>query len=350
MANHAVVIQERKNAQVVENPIPKLRDDYILVKVHAVGLNPTDWKHVDFVSEKGAIVGCDYAGIVEEVGPKVTNGLKKGQRVAGIVHGSNLSNHEDGAFAEHIVARGDLQIEIPENLSFEEAATLGVGVTTVAQALYQSLGLPLPGSGPSTAPFLLVYGGSTATGSLAIQFAKLSGMTVVTTCSPRNFEYVKSLGAEAAYDYNSPTCAKDIKEYTKGELKLVLDCVCEGDSLQICVEAMNADGGVYTGLLGPPQEKINKINDKIVGKSTLAYTAIGEAFTKFGRETPVVPENYKFACDFWQFAKKLLAEGKVKPHRPLINEGGKGLEGVLKGLQYMREGKVSGQKLVYTLV
>ena len=61
-------------------------------------------------------------------------------------------------------------MKIPENLSDEQAATLGVGITTVGQALYQSLGLPLQGRKNHGAT-LLVYGGSTATGSLAIQFA-----------------------------------------------------------------------------------------------------------------------------------------------------------------------------------
>ena len=72
---------------VSDLPVPKIRDEWIIVKVAAVALNPTDWKHIDIVAEKGAIVGCDYAGIVEEVGTAVTNGLKKGDRVAGWTHG-----------------------------------------------------------------------------------------------------------------------------------------------------------------------------------------------------------------------------------------------------------------------
>ena len=122
-------------------------------------------------------------------------------------------NHEDGAFQDYIVAKGDVQIKIPDNLSFEEASTLGVGITTsvqpipsycldhltyphsVGQALYQSLQLPLPNKPSTEKSALLIYGGSTATGSLAIQYAKLSGMTVLVTCSSHNFDYVKSLGA-----------------------------------------------------------------------------------------------------------------------------------------------------------
>jgi NADPH:quinone reductase-like Zn-dependent oxidoreductase len=80
--------------------------------------------------ESGSDTSLDYAGVVEEVGSKVTKPFKKGDRVAGFVHGGNAIHPEDGAFAEYITAKGDLQIKIPENLSFEEASTLGVGITT----------------------------------------------------------------------------------------------------------------------------------------------------------------------------------------------------------------------------
>jgi NADPH:quinone reductase-like Zn-dependent oxidoreductase len=61
-----------------------------LVKIKAVALNPTDWKHVDFLTSNGARIGCDYAGVVEEAGSKVTKGLKKGDRVTGFVHGGRI--------------------------------------------------------------------------------------------------------------------------------------------------------------------------------------------------------------------------------------------------------------------
>lgn len=64
----AIKIQGPKDAKVVEDcSLPKLRSDYILVKTVAVALNPTDWKHIDFMATKNALVGCDYAGIVEKV-------------------------------------------------------------------------------------------------------------------------------------------------------------------------------------------------------------------------------------------------------------------------------------------
>jgi NADPH:quinone reductase-like Zn-dependent oxidoreductase len=64
--------------------------------------------------------------------------------------------------------------KIPDNLTFEETATLGVGITTIGQTLYMTLKLPLPGDKPVDGQaFVLIYGGSSATGTLAIQFAKL---------------------------------------------------------------------------------------------------------------------------------------------------------------------------------
>lgn len=88
MTTKAIVYVEKGKAAIQDVPIPRLRDDYVLVKVNAVGLNPTDWKHVDFgMTDAGSRVGCDYAGIVEAVGPKVEKDFRKGDRISGVVHG-----------------------------------------------------------------------------------------------------------------------------------------------------------------------------------------------------------------------------------------------------------------------
>ncbi len=128
----------RGKAEVQTVPLPKIADDRILVRVTAVGLNPTDWKHLDFMPVFGLRSGCDYSGVVEEVGPKVTKAFKKGDRITGVTHGSNMSNLTDGAFAEYIAVKGDLQIAIPDNVRDEEAATLGVGVSTVVRMLHRA--------------------------------------------------------------------------------------------------------------------------------------------------------------------------------------------------------------------
>lgn len=83
---------------------------------------------------------------------------------------------EDGAFGEYVTAKGDILMKIPDSLSFEEAATMPIGVLTCVQALYQTACLPRPGGGVQDTngkKQILIYGGSTATGMHAIQFAKL---------------------------------------------------------------------------------------------------------------------------------------------------------------------------------
>lgn len=76
---------------VSDLPIPKVRDDHILVKVVAVALNPADFALIRLANERGPLSGCDYAGVVEEVGSAVANGLKPGDRVAGWTHGGGGS-------------------------------------------------------------------------------------------------------------------------------------------------------------------------------------------------------------------------------------------------------------------
>ncbi|KZF20177.1 oxidoreductase-like protein [Xylona heveae TC161] len=341
----AIQIESTGVAKLVQNaPVPTLRDDYILVKTAAVALNPTDWKHIDFLASKGAIVGCDYSGVVEKVGPAVTNSLKPGDKVAGFIHGSNSDNHEDGAFAEHIAAKGDLQIKIPDNLSFEEAATLGVGITTVGQGLYQSLGLPLP-TQPSQTPFpILILGGSTATGTLAIQYAKLSGLQVITTCSPSNFELVRSRGADHVFDYRDSAAPKAIRELTDDKLRYAFDTISSTDTAKFASESLGTGpGGKYSSLM-----PIADFPRKDVSNSgTLAYTAIGETFHKRGKEFPASAKDYEFAVEFWKLAGKLLEQGKMKVHPQTIRSTG--LEGVLEGVDELRQDKVSGTKIVYTL-
>ncbi|KAI0533436.1 chaperonin 10-like protein [Xylaria digitata] len=104
-----VVVVRLKEAAVREVLMLIVRDGWVLVKVKAVALSPTNWKHVEWEgADVGCRVGCDYAGIVGEVGNNVTN-FKKGDRITGWIHGSNRVNHESGSFAEYAIAKAAVQ-------------------------------------------------------------------------------------------------------------------------------------------------------------------------------------------------------------------------------------------------
>lgn len=250
------------------------------------------------------------------------------------------------------MVKGGLGAHVPSHMSDAEAASLGTGIITCGQALYQSLGLPLPSSTADATGdngkgkfWFLVYGASTATGTLAIQYAKLSGAKVVAICSERNFDLVRGLGVEEVFDYHdAEKCADQVRAYTNDELELALDCIAEGESSKICEGSISSKkGGTVSYLLGG----ITHTRSDVQMKKTLGYTIMGEAFEKFGGQSPAKKEDFEHAKMFWELSERLLEQGKIKPHPLKVAEGG--LEGVFDGLEQLRRGKVSGQKLVYRL-
>ncbi|OAL21982.1 hypothetical protein AYO22_07579 [Fonsecaea multimorphosa] len=344
----AVVTKDKDVYVDRARPLPKLRDDYILVKTVAVALNPTDWKHAAFgLAADGGLLGCDFSGVVEEVGPKVTKHYSKGDRIAGVAHGGNYVQPEDGAFAEYVVAKGDVQLKIPDSLGFAEAATMPLGITTVMQGLYQkALKLNWPTDPVKEKTFILIYGGSSATGALGIQFAKLSGYTVITTCSPRNFSYVQSLGAAHAFDYNDAASPSKIRDLTSNTLRLAWDTISEKGSPQFCADSLSTEsgggggGGKYGSILDAKCPR-----DDVESTRTLMYTIFGEPFSFGKTQIPAVPEDFEYTKKFLAMVEGLLKDGKLRPHKEKVGKGG--LEGVIKGMEDQKNGKVSGEKLVY---
>lgn len=346
----AVKSQEGHTAAVVDAPIPRLRSDYILVKTKAVALNPADWKHIDSLAHPGTTLGCDIAGVVEEVGGEVTKNFKKGDRVAGFVHGGNNFEPEDGAFGEWAVIKGDIAMHIPDSMSFEEAATLPVAIITCGQGLYQTMGLPWPDKPLKEKRSILIYGGSAGVGMAAIQYAKLSGFEVITTCSPKNYDLVKLLGASKAYNYKSPSCADDIRRDTNNKLFYAFDCISEGTSPSICASALSTENtpegeppayGAILVVQDFPRQDVKQT-------FSLGYTATGEAFAfRGGVEFKKNPADFEFAKRWNAFNETLLVQKKIKPHQLSLRDGG--IEKVLNGVDYVRMGKVSGEKVVYTI-
>ncbi|KAH6606914.1 hypothetical protein Trco_006067 [Trichoderma cornu-damae] len=345
----ALVKRGPANAVIEEVPTPKLRDGHVLVKTKAVSINPTDWKSIyDGNPETvGVRLGCDFAGEVVAVGPGVTN-FKVGDRIAGFNPGANVLQHEDGSYAEYSITQADIQFHNP--FSHEEGASLGISIFTVGQGLYQSLKLNLPSDPLPTPVPILIYGGSTAAGIMGIQFAKLSGYKVITTASPHNFDYLKSLGADAVFDYQSATVVDDIIAAAGGELTLAWDCISEGDSPRICASSLSDKGGKLGTLLPVDAATVHAINPNVDAPVlTVGYTIFGRPFNRWGAYTEGRPEDHEFAKKWRDLSEQLFREGKAKPSKIEVNRGGSGLEGVLVGLEEMRQGKVSGRKLIYSV-
>jgi len=167
------VVSAGKVAVVNDAPLPSLKDGDILVKIACVAINPGDGKSLAMSPTPGALVGSDFAGTVFSLGNSNIGTLKVGDGVCGCLFGNNPFRVDNGAFAEYVAVPAGLVFRIPEGMGFEEAATLGTALATSGLALYHVLKLPLPSQPASKPAFALVYGGGTATGTIAIQLLKL---------------------------------------------------------------------------------------------------------------------------------------------------------------------------------
>ena len=174
--------------------------------------------------------------------------LKIGDRVAGGADGMEPLRPQSGAFAEYVSVDGGMTLEMPDDMSFEVGAGMALRIATSAMALFHSLQLPSSLlEKPTEEHFdVLVYGGATSTGTMAIQLLKRCGLRVITTCSPRNFDLVRSYGADTCFDYRSPTCGADIRAFTNNSLEYALDCITEESTMKICYQALGRCGGKCT--------------------------------------------------------------------------------------------------------
>jgi NADPH:quinone reductase-like Zn-dependent oxidoreductase len=194
--------------------------DEVVVRARAVAVNPIDgipgfgYRVILPWLTFPAVIGCDVAGEVVEVGSGVTR-LRPGDRVVGHAAGGerNRNRAAEGAFQLYVVLMQHMVTPLPDGLSFEQAAVLPLAMSTAASGMFQQdqLALPLPtNDSRDRDETVLVWGGSTSVGSNAIQLARGAGYRVVATASPRNFDYLRSLGAAAAVDYHSRSATDEV--------------------------------------------------------------------------------------------------------------------------------------------
>ncbi|KAJ5142439.1 uncharacterized protein N7515_001226 [Penicillium bovifimosum] len=328
-------------------PIPQLGPHQMLVKTTSVALNPCDFKMPLRFPTPGLWDGCDYAGTVVALGSEAAaqGRFHLGDQVFGAVQGSNMSDPMSGAYCEFIRTESDLTFHVPKWMDLVNAPSIsGTAIATLGVALFWSL--QLPGTLRTPAPKsedVLIYGGSSTIGLLAIQMVKLCGHRVITTCSPRNFDLVKSYGADVVFDYSSPTCAEDIRAATKNTLRYVLDPFAEAKTLRTCHAAVGRTGGKYCAL--------EQYQESLCSRKTVKHELVmGGAISGRGVELPdpygipARPEIGIWARQWYLELQDLIDNARIKPCPVQTISGG--FEGILEGLDLLRNGKVSGKKLI----
>lgn len=357
----------------------------LLVEVHACACNPTDYKH--FLAgwgTAGCTVGSELAGTVLKVGEGdggASARFSVGDSVASFVHGGYTHNADGGAFQEYVVvpqattlnlgrklhgvpaapapASAEGEQDVPAGSAFDtfEAATsLPLGLTTVGLSLHHHFQLGGTDSAKNNSQqWLLVWGGTTATGYLAVQIAKrVYGLKVVATANKAKYgKVLEGLGADAVVDYRDSDCVEQIRSVAAGAggIAYAYDCVSSDETFNNCYACLRekAQGKAHlNNLLFKSPDAITSRGDKDVSFSgTLAYLAIGKDQDLNGLIVKTSEAMVKDHNEFWALAEKLVQEGKVV-HLPLSLLP-HGLESAEEGLSRLQEGRVSCHKLVFSV-
>lgn len=175
------------------------------------------------------------------------------------------------------------------------------------------------------------------------RYISRSGLTPITTCSPKNFDLVKSYGAEAVFDYHLPSATAEIKSYTKNSLKFALDCVSETKTMEFCYKCIGRTGGRYTALEPFPEGLDNR--PTVRADWVFGPAAIGK---KIALPPPLAREENPairdWTLEWFRNIQSLTDTGKVRLHPLKMIDGG--FEGILQGLDLLKRKQVSAQKLV----
>ncbi|KAI1402908.1 GroES-like protein [Hypoxylon fuscum] len=285
--NTAAWIKAAKSRPFVVEPAPVWTPEAneILVKNHAIAINPVDgslqaagWWPLNYPT----MLGQDVAGTVAQVGPGVTS-FKVGDRVVGHAVGMATKRDQDNAFQEYTIVQVNMAAPLPDHIAFENAAVLPLALSTAACGLFQDsnlkLQLPTVPAQKPTGKTVIVWGGASCVGSNAIQLLVNAGYEVITTASPKNFDYVKKLGASQVFDYKSPTVQEDLIAALKGKTTGgALDCIGGAPQgiLQQVLAASEGDKGISSTKRGWPEPPAGVQMFSIFG-TTLKDNSIGKA-------------------------------------------------------------------------
>jgi NADPH:quinone reductase-like Zn-dependent oxidoreductase len=320
----------RKNdIRAGDMPLPKPREDDVLIQIHAAGVNPLDSKIRDgefkliLPYRLPLILGNDLAGVVVRVGSRVRR-FKPGDEVYARPHKDRI-----GTFAEFIAVKEDGVALKPTALTMEEAASIPLVGLTAWQALIEKGQL-------KKGQKVLIHAGSGGVGTFAIQLAKHVGATVATTTSERNIELVKRLGADIVIDYKKDDFSAVLKDYD-----VVLDT--QGGSAQEKSLRVLKPGGKLIGIAGPPDPDFAKE----MGASWFLKTAMRFLSYRIRKAAKRRDVSYSFVFmrpDGGQLSQiaTLVDEGAIKPVIDRIFP----FESTKEALAYVETGRVKGKVVI----
>lgn len=370
MTLHQAVVYSGSNddgklVQKTSTELPELPENRVLIKTKACAGNPTDWKHKVFNwGDKGCVPGTDSSGAVIEVGQSVS-GFSVGDCVSTMTHGGYKYDKLAGCFQQYVIADPHLTINYGQKLHFaprelipygpvdtwEGASSITLALVTVGMAFHYNLGLR-PGNDYSE-KYIVVWGGSTATGLIAIQVAKqIYGINVITTCSARNFDLVKALGADKVVDYHDQNVVNEVNSFGGEELVFGFDAFSVSDSFvktHECLASVSPSKLTSLGMFNADTvlEQGKKVKAHVEFSMTLAYVAQSEEQNLGGAEIVPPAEVAEVFNEFWSLAAPFVVEGKIF-HIPCKVISG-GLDAVDEMLSALRNNKVSAEKLIIRL-
>ncbi|PPJ49857.1 hypothetical protein CBER1_05003 [Cercospora berteroae] len=344
--------------QIGPADIPTLKPGEVLIKVHAVAINPADAgiQNLGLLWEKyPVIIGCDLAGEVVDVGDEVdsSRNIRKGDRVLACV--------EKGAFQQYCAAAVELVAKIPEHVSYTQASVLPAGLSTAVVSLFHEEGmrLELPSLEPkSNGQVIVVWGGSSSVGSCGIQLLVAAGYGVFATAGARNATYCEELGATRVFDYTKDGIEEEIVEAVQGSGKKfggIFSAIMTLDVLNMVVRLADKLGhdeqSRTVGTVVPPDMPGFPLPELPSGV-TLAFCRGPTAFVQESELAAMLgwskrPASHIGRAVFEEWLTPALEAGllKCKPEAQVV---GRGLEKVQDACDMMSNG-VSATKVVVVL-
>ncbi|GLA03756.1 hypothetical protein AnigIFM60653_003763 [Aspergillus niger] len=321
-------------------PVPTPGEHQVLVKISYVAQNPTDIQSLDANAfGDDAVLGCDFVGTVERTGDKVSR-VKAGTVIAGLIWGGEIKNL--GGYSEYTLADERICFPLPEGVTPEQAATVPLAACTALLALFSKDCLNIPQNSGET---VLIWGGTSSVGLYAIQIAKYYGLNVITTCSTRHHDFVRSLGATVALDYRDAGVVENIKAATNCSLRYVFDTIGNDSSSATSSQAISEQGGILC-TVRPGKAFTENVTKQTKVTDVLVWTAFLKEHKYKEFYWPPHKEDHELSAKFFDALPKLLSAGIIKPNTPKLFEG---LESVTKGFQEYRDGVISNYKIVYKI-